>query len=108
MLFVFQNSSINWTNGVEHDFETLKQSVKVKHTFVYKNNSDKPLAIETVRTTCGCTAVDWDETPVLSGQSGEIKIEFDAFRKGEFSKVIKVFFYKVKKPELLYIYGVVE
>ena len=99
------SSKVVWLTEQDHDFGEIQQNHPVKFIFQYKNSSDAPLTLETVRTTCGCTAAQWTETPVAPGGTGEIAVEYDAYQGGGFKKKIRVFFVEQKKAEILWIRG---
>jgi len=101
-------SVVKWTTETDHDFGTLRQGRPATFTFTFRNALEEPIALETVRTTCGCTAAEWTEAPVEAGQSGEVVIEYNADRRGDFKKKITVFFDKQRKAETLWIRGTVE
>jgi hypothetical protein len=101
-------SKVTWQGEKKHDFGDIQRERPVRHRFVFQNNFTDTLRLETVRTTCGCTAAQWTETPIAPGQQGEVMIEYDAYQRGTFKKKIRVFFDKQRKPELLYIMGKVE
>lgn len=99
---------IEWIAETEYDFGDLEKDKPVEHAFIFKNTSDEPITIENVRTTCGCTAPEWAFEPILPGETGEIRIEYDAHKPRYFRKRILVFFHEQKKSEKLYISGYVE
>lgn len=99
---------VKWTTETDHDFGTLRQGRTATFTFMFQNALEEPIVLETVRTTCGCTAAEWTEAPVEAGQSGEVVIEYSADRRGDFKKKITVFFDKQRKAETLWIRGTVE
>jgi uncharacterized protein DUF1573 len=73
------------------DFEDIYQGDKVEHTFKFENTGTQPLIITNVQTTCGCTATEWPREPVLPGESGSIKVNFDSTGKsGRQNKVISI------------------
>jgi len=94
-----------WQTERDHDFGEIRQGRPVKFVFQYKNTGDSPLTLETVRTTCGCTAAQWTEGPVAPGGTGDISVEYDAYQGGAFKKKIRVFFQEQKKAEILWIRG---
>jgi hypothetical protein len=96
---------IEWLTPTSHNFGDIRQGKPVYFSFKYKNISAEPVVIETVRTTCGCTAAQYTEEAVMPGESGEINIEYDAYRAGAFKKKIRVFFTTQKKAEMLWIEG---
>ena len=98
---------VQWLDPQEYDFGEIGHNRPVTVKFSFRNISDSPIILQTVRTTCGCTAANWTETPVPAGEKGEVRIEYDAYQQGNFDKKIKVFFDKQRKPETLRIFGTV-
>ncbi len=45
--------------------------------FAYTNNTDEPVVITRVGTSCGCTTVDYPRRPIEAGEKGEIAVTFD-------------------------------
>jgi Protein of unknown function (DUF1573) len=101
-------SVVQWIDPQEHDFGDLRQSSTVSVTFSFKNTTETPIVLQTVRTTCGCTAAEWTQAPIAPGEKGVVKIEYDADKSGAFRKKIRVFFDQQRKPEILWIQGNVE
>jgi Protein of unknown function (DUF1573) len=102
---IFFNSNVQWTTPTEHDFGEIERGKSQTYIFIFKNISDKPIVVDNVRTDCGCTASDWENTPILPNATGKISITFDAFKEGYFRKKITVWIHKQKKSETLYIEG---
>lgn len=98
-------SAIQWSTPTQHDFETVTRGRPVSRVFVFTNVGDTPLTVETVRTTCGCTATEWPQYPILPDSTGRIKVTYDTRKKGDFRKMIKVYFYEIREAEKLYIQG---
>ena len=96
---------VEWLTEKDHDFGTMKHERPQTFVFRYKTLHTDTILLETVRTTCGCTAATWTEGPIAPGDSGEIVVEYDAYQRGSFSKKIRVFFDKQRKPEILWIRG---
>lgn len=101
-------SVVNWLTETDHDFGALHQGRPATFVFRFKNTSPDTILLQTVRTTCGCTAARYTEEPIAPGAGGEVNIEYDAYQRGGFSKKIRVFFDRQKKPEILWIRGEVE
>ena len=99
---------VTWLTETEHDFGEVRAGSTVQFIFKFQNKLTEPIVLQNVRTTCGCTAADWPETPVAAGEAGEIRVEFDGDHGGAFRKKITVFFNKQRKPEVLWIQGVVQ
>lgn len=73
------------------EFGDITQGDKVSHTFSYENTGNEPLIISNVRTTCGCTATNWDREPLAPGESGTITVNFNSTGKmGMQNKVITI------------------
>ena len=99
---------VAWLTELDHDFGERRQGHPAAFVFKFKNITSDTLLLQTVRTTCGCTAARYTEEPIAPGAAGDITIEYDAYQRGAFSKKIRVFFDKQKKPEILWIRGEVE
>ncbi len=99
---------VEWLSPKEHDFGNIRREHPVEHVFKFKNAAKGPIVLQTVRTSCGCTAASWTETPIEPGATGEVRIEYDAYKTGDFNKKITVFFDKQKKAETLRITGSVD
>ena len=96
---------VAWLTETDHDFGELRHGATARFVFKFQNTQAGPIVLETVRTTCGCTAAEWTEAPVEPGRTGEVVIEFDANKSGAFRKKITVFFDKQRKPEVLWVEG---
>lgn len=99
---------VEWLTERDHDFGKMRHERPKSFVFRFKNIAEEPILLETVRTTCGCTAARWTESPIGPGETGEINVEYDAYQRGNFSKKIRVFFNRQRKPELLWIRGNVD
>ena len=92
---------------LEYDFGEVRElGGIVQYRFVYQNVGDKPLIINTVHTSCGCTSPAWSKEPVLPTKSGYIDVSFDPRdRPGAFTKSIIVDCNATEKSITLYITG---
>jgi hypothetical protein len=53
-----------------HDFGIIRESDgKASTVFTFVNKGDKPLLINNVKASCGCTTPSWTKTPIEPGQS---------------------------------------
>ncbi len=100
-----QTSVVTWETPIEHRFGVLRMDKPSTHAFVFRNTGEAPLLLQTVRTTCGCTAAAWTETPVEPGQTGSVRIDFEGYQRGHFRKKIRVFFDRQRQPEILWVEG---
>ena len=108
MLFPKPDRVVEWVSETEHDFGDMLHNEAQSVDFVFKNISDQAIVIDNVRPQCGCTAPDWDNTPIPPDSTGVIKITYDAYKGGYFRKKVKVFFSGQRKAEKLYVSGYVE
>lgn len=105
VLLSFFPPSLQWLDSLTHDFGSIPANVEVRHDFRFLNTGNEPILIDNVRTDCGCTAPDWDESPVQPGAVGMITVYYDARDKGYFLKPIRLFLRGQRKPVILYIEG---
>lgn len=64
--------------------------VPVERTIEAKNISDEDLILLEVTSGCHCAVTDWTKEPIPPGQSGFIRVVFDAQKEGDFYKVIAI------------------
>jgi hypothetical protein len=103
----FNDSKVKWLSPLEHDYGDIEQNVPKQHNFKFVNISDELLTIDNVRTSCGCTASDWEDEPTEASDTSAVNITYDAAKTGYFRKKIKVYFHGQRKAEILYIEGFV-
>lgn len=61
---------------LEHDFGDVKPNSDNKTFFIVTNTGDKPLIIENVTASCGCTTPEKPEKPIPPGESDKIVVNF--------------------------------
>jgi len=54
------------------------------------NTGKKPLTIQSVKTSCGCTVAKYDKKPVLPRETTTVKLEYKPNSLGYFSKTADV------------------
>ncbi len=93
--------------STDYDFGQIKEvDGIVTHVFEFKNISDKPLVINFVSSSCGCTTPEYDKKPVMPGGSGKIKVAYDpAGRPGVFNKEIIIVSNNRQTEDILTIQG---
>lgn len=94
----------------EHSFGTIKVGSKNKHYFVFKNTGKKPLVIESVKASCGCTTPQKPEKPIAPGMKDSILVEFSPYEgtSGQVEKTVTVVSNTFKATNQLFIKAVVE
>lgn len=76
----------------EFNFGTFSESTGIlHHTFQFINTGKKPLIINDVKASCGCTVPEWPKEPILPGRPGQIRVSYNPARQnGAFNKTIQV------------------
>lgn len=76
-----------------HDFGKVhEEGGPISFTFNVTNTGNKPLKIDRVQPSCGCTTPDWTKDEIPAGGKGFVKATFDPnMRVGTFNKSISVF-----------------
>lgn len=59
--------------------------------FTFQNKGDKPLLIQEVHPSCGCTEASWPQNPIPAGAEGVITAIYDARMMGTFYKELAVY-----------------
>ncbi|MBO9572037.1 MAG: DUF1573 domain-containing protein [Chitinophagaceae bacterium] len=72
-----QFTSIQWIDSVKN-YGNINEGQKLAISFRFKNSGEKPLIIESVKPSCGCTIADYPKEPIAPGAEGEITGEFDS------------------------------
>lgn len=73
------------------DYGTIPANSDGKREFVFVNNGNKPLIIESTQGSCGCTVPTKPEKPIQPGEKGVIGVKYDTSRAGQpFTKTVTV------------------
>ncbi len=92
-------------NTETHDFGKIKQGTPVTYFFEIHNNSDKPIVVENASASCGCTVPEKPEKPISPGESGKLKVQYNAATVGPFKKDIFIKLAGVEQPKTVQIVG---
>ena len=87
-----------------HDFGKVPQGKPVYHYFEIVNTGSKPMKLDNVHASCGCTTPEWDREEIEPGATARIKVGFNAAAEGPFDKPIIVT-YDGNKTKTLKIQG---
>ncbi len=87
---VKRNAEVIGMKETTFDFGKIPQGKPVTHNFEVTNSGDKPLIIENVEASCGCTTPEWSQDPVPPGGQTIIKVGFNASSQGLFKKSITI------------------
>lgn len=93
-----------------HDYGVVYELSNNKTTFVVTNTGKKPLIIEKVSASCGCTTPSKPEKPIAPGKSDKIVVEFHPKENqlGQQNKTVTVIANTDPKMEVLSISAMVE
>lgn len=69
-----------------HDFGDIAFNKPASYEFTFVNSGKAPVIISEVAPSCGCSVADFSKTPVKPGDSGKIKVTYNAAAKGPFTK----------------------
>ncbi|TMI62036.1 MAG: DUF1573 domain-containing protein [Bacteroidetes bacterium] len=84
-------TTIEWIDNVNQALPKVKEGEIVEVTFRFKNTGNKPLVVDNVSASCGCTVPEKPEEPVMPGKEGLIKAKFDSHgRIGPNTKTLTV------------------
>jgi len=79
-------------NEMIHDYGTVGEESSNTTYFVVTNTGKKPLIIDNVEASCGCTTPEKPEKPIMPGKSDKIKVVFTPKpgQTGEQNKTVTV------------------
>lgn len=90
----------------KYDFGKITQGDVVKHTFTLTNVGENPLKLESVKPSCGCTALDWPKNEIAPGGTAEIEAQFNSAGKmGRQQKYITIVYNGEPKIERIMFTG---
>ena len=72
-----QLTTIQWME-THKNFGKITEGQKVEVAFHFKNTGNKPLVVEKVQPSCGCTVAETPKEPIAPGKEGVIKGAFDS------------------------------
>lgn len=92
-----------------HKFGFVSEGEIVVCEFYFRNTGDTNLVIQSIESSCGCTAVNWDKQPIKVGEESKITVEFDSKgRQGKQYKVLTIFANTKRKVKELKISATVK
>lgn len=90
---------------LSHDYGSIVYDADGTYKFKFTNNSDKPIVITNVKSSCGCTIPSWPKEPVQPGEKGSITVKYNTKLPGTFNKTVQVFSTAENSPVKLIIRG---
>jgi hypothetical protein len=83
-------TTIEWIDPIEKELGKLVPGKEVEITWKFRNSGDRPLIIEHVGATCGCTVPEKPEQPFAPGQTGTIRVKYNGSGDGFILKQVFV------------------
>lgn len=87
-----------------HNFGKIPQGRPATYTFEIVNTGSTPLLLDNVHASCGCTTPEWSRAPILPGATAQIKVGYNAYAEGTFSKTVTIV-YNTNQSKVLTITG---
>ena len=92
-------------NTEKYDFGKIKQGTPVVTYFTLTNVSDKPVILENVVPSCGCTTPEWSKEPVAPNATTKIKVGYNAANAMPFTKDITIRLAGIQEAKIIHITG---
>ncbi|HSC52862.1 MAG TPA: DUF1573 domain-containing protein [Phnomibacter sp.] len=70
-------TTLLWLDSVK-SFQNIREGQKLEVVFRLRNTGSKPLVIQSVTPSCGCTIPQKPEEPIMPGAEASIKAVFDS------------------------------
>lgn len=74
----------------EHNFGTIESGTPVEVEFTFTNTGNAPLVITDAKSTCGCTVPEKPTEPVMPGEEGLIKVNYNGSGAGKVTKYVTI------------------
>ena len=94
-------------NQKVHNFGKISVNDGARHcSFEFRNTSDKPVVINNIISSCGCTEPVWPKKPIMPGESGKVEVTYlNDQGPYPFDKALTVYTSASTKPIILRITG---
>jgi hypothetical protein len=87
-----------------HNFGKIPQGRPATYTFEIVNTGSTALRLDNVQASCGCTTPDWSRDAIEPGATAKIKVGYNAYAEGQFSKTVTIV-YNTNQTKVLTITG---
>lgn len=88
-----------------YDYGQIEEDSDGIYAINFKNIGEKPIIVNRVRSSCGCTVPSWPKEPLEPGTSGTIKVKYNTANTGSFMKSVYVYSSAANSPVKLVIKG---
>lgn len=85
-----QFTQLTWLDTTDQSLGKLTAGKEIEIKWRFKNTGNKPLIIEGVTASCGCTIPEKPEKPLLPAEEGIIKAKFNGSGSGYIVKQVHV------------------
>ena len=92
-------------NSDTYNFGKIKKGIPVTTFFTVTNTSDKPVVLESVVASCGCTTPEWSKEPIAPGSTAQIKVGYNAANPAPFTKDVTIRLAGIQDPKIIHITG---
>jgi Protein of unknown function (DUF1573) len=73
-----------------HNFGKIPQGRPATYNFEIANTGKDSLRLDNVHASCGCTTPEWSKAPIPPGGTAIIKVGYNAYAEGAFTKVVTI------------------
>lgn len=87
-----------------HNFGKIPQGRPATYTFEIVNTGTEAIKLDNVQASCGCTTPEWSHDAIAAGATAKIKVGFNAYAEGPFTKTITIV-YNTNQTKTLTISG---
>jgi hypothetical protein len=87
-----------------HNFGKIPQGRAAIYIFEIMNTGTSALKLDNVQASCGCTTPEWSKDPIEAGASAKIKVGYNAYAEGYFTKTVTIV-YNTNQTKTLTISG---
>jgi hypothetical protein len=87
-----------------HNFGKIPQGRPATYSFEITNTGAEALKLDNVQASCGCTTPEWSKDPIAAGATAVIKVGYNAYADGVFTKTVTLF-YNTNQTKTLTISG---
>jgi len=92
-------------NADTYNFGKIRQGIPATTFFTIANISNKPVVLESVVASCGCTTPEWSKEPIAPKSSAKIKVGYNAASPAPFTKDITIKLAGVQEAKVIHITG---
>src|ERR1700743_2148593 len=85
-----------------HNFGKIPQGRPATYTFEIVNTGSTAMKLDNVQASCGCTTPDWSRDPIEAGATAKIRVGYNAYAEGTFTKTVTVV-YNTNQTKTLHI-----